>query len=107
MRCSNFSMRERNRPYSEWQNRKAYVRRSAYPKQPRIIVQPVAVANGPSRWLSVAARPGCVEKDMFFEELNDDEWARLAPLATEEPVHPHRRGRPRAEPRAVANAVVW
>jgi transposase len=44
---------------------------------------------------------------MFFEELTDDEWARLAPLAADEPMHPHRRGRPRAEPRVVANAVLW
>ncbi len=44
---------------------------------------------------------------MFFEELTDDEWARLAPLAADEPIHPHRRGRPRAEPRVVANAVLW
>lgn len=44
---------------------------------------------------------------MFFEELTDDEWTRLAPLAADEPVHPHRRGRPRAEPRVVANAVLW
>jgi transposase len=43
----------------------------------------------------------------MFEELNDDEWARIAPLAANEPVHPHRRGRPRAETRVVANAVVW
>jgi len=48
-----------------------------------------------------------VEKNMFFEELTDDEWARLAPLAADEPMHPHRRGRPRAEPRVVANAVLW
>ena len=44
---------------------------------------------------------------MFFEELTDDEWARVAPLAADEPVHPHRRGRPRAEPRVVTNAVLW
>jgi transposase len=44
---------------------------------------------------------------MFFEELTDDEWARLAPLAADEPIHPHRRGRPRAEPRVVTNAVLW
>ncbi len=44
---------------------------------------------------------------MFFEELTDDEWTRLAPLAADEPMHPHRRGRPRAEPRVVANAVLW
>jgi transposase len=47
-----------------------------------------------------------VEKNMF-EELNDVEWARIAPLAADEPVHPHRRGRPRAETRVVANAVLW
>lgn len=44
---------------------------------------------------------------MFFEELTDDEWARLASLAADEPIHPHRRGRPRAEPRVVTNAVLW
>ncbi|WP_245964696.1 transposase [Trinickia dinghuensis] len=44
---------------------------------------------------------------MFFEELTDDEWTRLAPLAADEPMHPHRRGRPRAEPRVVTNAVLW
>lgn len=44
---------------------------------------------------------------MFFAELNDDEWVRLAALAADEPVHPHRRGRPRAESRVVANAVLW
>ena len=43
---------------------------------------------------------------MFFEELTHDEWARPAPLAADEPMHPHRRGRPRAEPRVVANAVL-
>jgi transposase len=48
-----------------------------------------------------------VEKNMFFEELTDDEWASLAPLAADEPMHPHRRGRPRAEPRVVTNAVLW
>jgi len=43
----------------------------------------------------------------MFEELNDDEWARIAALVADEPVHPHRRGRPRAETRAVTNAVLW
>jgi transposase len=43
----------------------------------------------------------------MFKELNDDEWERVAPLAVDEPVHPHRRGRPRAETRVVANAVLW
>jgi len=44
---------------------------------------------------------------MFFQELSDDEWARISALAADEPVHPHRRGRPRAETRVVANAVLW
>jgi transposase len=44
---------------------------------------------------------------MSFEELTDDEWARIAALVADEPVHPHRRGRPRAETRVVTNAVLW
>ena len=45
---------------------------------------------------------------MFFDELNDDEWALLAALVSDEPaVRLNRRGRPRAEPRIVANAVLW
>ncbi len=43
----------------------------------------------------------------MFEELNDNEWVRIASLAVDEPVHPSRRGRPRAETRVVANAVFW
>ncbi|OLL31392.1 hypothetical protein BTH42_12265 [Burkholderia sp. SRS-W-2-2016] len=45
---------------------------------------------------------------MFFEELNNDEWALLAPLVSDEPaIRLNRRGRPRAEPRIVTNAVLW
>jgi transposase len=45
---------------------------------------------------------------MFFDELSNDEWARLAALVSDEPaVRLNRRGRPRAEPRVVANAVLW
>lgn len=45
---------------------------------------------------------------MFFDELSNDEWAQLAPLVSDEPaVRLNRRGRPRAEPRIVANAVLW
>jgi transposase len=55
-------------------------------------------------------RPGLarVEKRMFFDELSNDEWARLTALVSDEPaVRLNRRGRPRAEPRVVANAVLW
>ncbi|EEA02551.1 putative transposase A-like protein [Burkholderia sp. H160] len=45
---------------------------------------------------------------MFFDELNNDEWAVLAPLVSDEPaIRLNRRGRPRAEPRIVTNAVLW
>ncbi|RAS37368.1 transposase [Paraburkholderia bryophila] len=45
---------------------------------------------------------------MFFDELSNDEWALLAALVSDEPaVRLNRRGRPRAEPRIVANAVLW
>jgi transposase len=45
---------------------------------------------------------------MFFDDLNNDEWALLAPLVADEPaVRLNRRGRPRAEPRIVTNAVLW
>jgi transposase len=55
----------------------------------------------------VAARPGRVEKSMFFDELNNDEWERLSRLVADEPVRLNRRGRPRAETRVVVNAVLW
>ncbi|MFP3564656.1 transposase [Paraburkholderia sp. SIMBA_030] len=45
---------------------------------------------------------------MFFDELSNEEWALLAALVSDEPaVRLNRRGRPRAEPRIVANAVLW
>lgn len=44
---------------------------------------------------------------MFFDELNDEEWLRISALIADEPIRLNRRGRPRAEPRVVANAVLW
>jgi transposase len=45
---------------------------------------------------------------MFFDELSNDEWVLLSALVADEPaVRLNRRGRPRAEPRVVANAVLW
>lgn len=49
-----------------------------------------------------------MENDMNFEELNDDEWMLVSSLVSDEPpIRLNRRGRPRAEPRVVANAVLW
>lgn len=45
---------------------------------------------------------------MNFEELSDDEWVQVSSLVSDEPpIRLNRRGRPRAEPRVVANAVLW
>ncbi|MCG5072609.1 transposase [Paraburkholderia tagetis] len=45
---------------------------------------------------------------MNFEELSDDEWVLVSALVSDEPpIRLNRRGRPRAEPRVVANAVLW
>ncbi|WP_246024881.1 transposase [Paraburkholderia dinghuensis] len=45
---------------------------------------------------------------MNFEELNDDEWMLVSSLVSDDPpIRLNRRGRPRAEPRIVANAVLW
>ena len=45
---------------------------------------------------------------MNFEELSDDEWTQVSSLVSDEPpIRLNRRGRPRAEPRVVANAVLW
>ncbi|AVR26796.1 transposase [Burkholderia thailandensis] len=44
---------------------------------------------------------------MQFEELSDDEWARIEGLLAAQPVRNTRCGRPRAQARAVANAVLW
>jgi transposase len=58
--------------------------------------------------LSQQPRSGCAENSMNFEELSDDEWMQIAALVSDEPpIRLNRRGRPRAEPRVVANAVLW
>lgn len=45
---------------------------------------------------------------MNFVELSDDEWMQVSSLVSDEPpIRLNRRGRPRAEPRVVANAVLW
>lgn len=44
---------------------------------------------------------------MFFDELSNEEWALIAPLVAEAEVRKHRRGRPRAHPRTIVNAVLW
>jgi transposase len=45
---------------------------------------------------------------MNFEELSDDEWMLVSTLVADEPpIRLNRRGRPRAEPRVVVNAVLW
>ena len=44
---------------------------------------------------------------MFFDELSNEEWALVAALVTEGEVREHRRGRPRAHPRTIVNAVLW
>ncbi len=44
---------------------------------------------------------------MFFDELSNEEWALIAPLVAEGEIREHRRGRPRAHPRTIVNAVLW
>jgi putative transposase len=44
---------------------------------------------------------------MLFDDLRDNEWALVEALFCEEPQRSERRGRPRVEPRAVVNAVLW
>jgi transposase len=44
---------------------------------------------------------------MFFDELSNEEWTLVAPLVAEGEVREHRRGRPRAHPRTIVNAVLW
>jgi transposase len=45
---------------------------------------------------------------MYFDELSNDEWALLRPMISDGTVNRlTRRGRPRAEPRVVANAILW
>jgi putative transposase len=42
-----------------------------------------------------------------FDDLADNEWALIEALFNAEPAASERRGRPRAEARAVVNGVVW
>lgn len=44
---------------------------------------------------------------MLFDDLKDHEWELVETLFAEEPQRSERRGRPRVEPRAVVNAVLW
>ncbi|SOE66081.1 Transposase [Burkholderia sp. D7] len=45
---------------------------------------------------------------MYFDELSNDEWELLAPMLSDKPTtRVSRRGRPRADPRIVANAILW
>jgi transposase len=44
---------------------------------------------------------------MSFDELSNEEWMLVAPLVAEGEIREHRRGRPRAHPRTIVNAVLW
>ncbi|WP_244221069.1 transposase [Paraburkholderia aromaticivorans] len=44
---------------------------------------------------------------MHFDEISDEEWLLLAPILADPPIHHRQRGRPRAQVRVVANAVLW
>ena len=44
---------------------------------------------------------------MHFIELTDEEWSHIAALLPAEPLRHTRRGRPRASPRAIVNAILW
>ncbi|BAN28024.1 transposase [Caballeronia insecticola] len=44
---------------------------------------------------------------MFFSELSNEEWVMVSGLIGESEVREHRRGRPRAHPRTIVNAVLW
>lgn len=45
---------------------------------------------------------------MYFDELSNEEWELLAPMLSDKPItRLSRRGRPRADPRIVANAILW
>lgn len=43
---------------------------------------------------------------MHFDEISDEEWLLLAPILADPPVAHRQRGRPRAQVRIVANAVL-
>jgi hypothetical protein len=64
----------------------------------------IRITNAQSR----QPRSGCVENNMNFEELSDGEWMLVSSLVSDDPpIRLNRRGRPRAEPRIVTNAVLW
>jgi len=44
---------------------------------------------------------------MDFEEISDEEWSLLAPTLSIQPPGILRRGRPRIQPRVLANAILW
>jgi len=44
---------------------------------------------------------------MHFDEITEDEWRLLAPILADAPNPNRQRGRPRAQVRVVANAVLW
>ncbi|WP_277188518.1 transposase [Caballeronia sp. BR00000012568055] len=44
---------------------------------------------------------------MSFSELSNEEWVMVSQLIGESEVREHRRGRPKAHPRTVVNAVLW
>ncbi|WP_250527990.1 transposase [Caballeronia sp. GAWG2-1] len=44
---------------------------------------------------------------MFFSELSNEEWVLVSQIIGESEVREHRRGRPKAHPRTVVNAVLW
>jgi transposase len=50
---------------------------------------------------------GYVEDSVHFDEISDEEWLLLAPILADPPISHRQRGRPRAQVRVVANAVVW
>ena len=58
-------------------------------------------------WFNIRSSPAARSNAMFFDELSNEEWAQVAPLVTEGEVREHRRGRPRAHPRTIVNAVLW
>jgi transposase len=43
----------------------------------------------------------------MFDELSNDEWDKVAALVADPDERGHRRGRPRAQPRTIVNAVLW
>jgi transposase len=55
----------------------------------------------------VFAQSNGVEDSVHFDEISDEEWLLLAPILADTPISHRQRGRPRAQVRVVANAVVW